>query len=78
MDISLIIAIGTSIIGALAWAIRALLARIDEMERQVALKTTEQEVRQIVSDKVEPIKESMKEVKLAIDKVYDLLIDAKK
>lgn len=74
MDISLIIAIGTTIIGAFAWAIKALISRLDDMQRQINAKVTEQEVRQTLDDKIIPIKESMSEVKIAVDKVYDLLI----
>ena len=74
MDISLIIAIGTMVAGAMAWAIKALISRLDEMQRQITNKVTEPELRQILDDKIVPIKESMADVKMTVDKAYDLLI----
>lgn len=74
MDISLIIAIGTMVAGAMAWAIKALISRLDDMQRQITSKVTEPELRQILDDKVVPIKESMADVKVTVDKAYYLLI----
>ena len=60
--------------GAMAWAIKALISRLDEMQRQITNKVTEPELRQILDDKIVPIKESMADVKMTVDKAYDLLI----
>jgi hypothetical protein len=48
--------------------------RLDTLERQMVTKTDEHEVRQLLSDKVDPIKESMSEIKEKVDKVIDLLL----
>jgi len=61
--------------GAVSYFIKVLvMERIDMLEQQMPTKMTEAETRLLLSDKIEPIKESMTEIKEKVDKVIDLLI----
>ena len=78
MDLTTIVTIGTfvasAVLGLIAHVVRSQVQRIDDLEHSIMRKTDESEVRQIVADKVDPIKESMSEIKEKVDKVIDLLI----
>lgn len=75
MDLSLFITIGSGVFGLFAYFVRVQMQRLDTLEQQIITKMTEEETRQILSDKVDPIKEDMAEIKLKVDKVIDLLIN---
>lgn len=66
--------IGTALLTLVAYFVRTQMIRLDELEKNMTTKMTDNEVRQILEDKIEPLKESMAEVKLKVDKVIDLLI----
>lgn len=75
MDLTLILSLVVpSVLGVVAYIVRAQMQRLDTLERQMITKTDEHEVRQLLSDKVDPIKESMSEIKEKVDKVIDLLL----
>lgn len=74
MDTSLLITAATGIAGIIAYFLRLQMQRLDTLEQQMPMKTTESEVRQILADKIDPIKESMSEIKDKVDKVIDLLL----
>jgi hypothetical protein len=74
-NIYVILFIASTLVGGLSYFVRSMIMqRLDELEKQIITRVTEQEVRQTLDDKITPIKESMIDVKVAVDKVYDLLI----
>jgi Tfp pilus assembly protein PilO len=74
MDTSLLITVATILLGIISFFLRAQMQRIDTLEDQIATKTSEAEVRQLLADKVDPLKEKMSEITEKVDKVIDLLI----
>lgn len=48
--------------------------RIETLENQIDLKVTDAEVRAIVTDKIEPLKENMQSVDRKLDFIIDHLI----
>lgn len=46
--------------------------KIEAVEQEVSRKTTHSEVKDLVSDKVEPIKEDLTEIKQMLNKLIDL------
>lgn len=51
--------------------------RIDMLEKRMQDRMTEQEVRQLLGDKIDPVQENIKEMKEKMDKIYDLLMTGK-
>lgn len=78
MDLTLVLSLVVpSVLGVVAYIVRAQMQRLDLLEQQMPMKMTEAEVRQVLADKVDPIKESMVEIKEKVDKVIDLLLKNK-
>jgi len=57
-----------------AWLMKSHVERISRLEVDVQLKTTEAEVRTILADKLDPIREDIKELKANSDRILDILL----
>lgn len=55
--------------------IRHIFMKLTELDIKVQQRMTQQEVRQLIDDKFDPIKESLQEVKLKLDKIFDRLLN---
>jgi septation ring formation regulator EzrA len=49
--------------------------RIDMLEKRLRDTMTEQEVRQLLGDKIDPVQDNIKEIKEKIDKLYDFMMN---
>jgi hypothetical protein len=58
----------------ITYILRSFGQRLDAIEEKLNHRITETEVRQIIADKVDPLKESLKEIKDKIDKLFDLIL----
>ncbi len=58
--------------------VKTIYGRVDHLEKQLPMKLDQQEVRQIVADKIDPMREDIHEIKAKLDRVMDILIDKKK
>jgi hypothetical protein len=56
---------------------KELMQRIKSLEEAVKTRTTEEEVRQLIDDKMESSKEDLHEIKARLDKIIDNLITKK-
>lgn len=63
-----------SILGFGAFLVKSLLNRLDLVETLVDSKVNELRVRELLSDKVDPIREDIQELKVKLDKITDLLM----
>jgi inactivated superfamily I helicase len=57
-----------------AWFMKAYVERVNNLEREVQTKTTESEVRIIMADKIDPMREDIHELKASVDKILDILL----
>lgn len=48
--------------------------RLDEMEVEVQQRTTEAEVRQLLQDKLDPIKDRVAAIDMKLDKLLDIVL----
>lgn len=62
------------LLGLGGYMAQTVLSRITKLERELPQKVTEDDVRQIVSDKIDPIREDIHELKIKIDRIFELLI----
>ncbi len=62
------------IIGIGSWVMRSMIQRLEEVERKVSIKTDENYVRQLLTDKIDPIREDIHELKAKLDKIVDILL----
>ncbi len=62
------------ILGIGTFIMKSIHMRLDEIEKVLPSKLNRGDVRQIVSDKIDPIHEDLKDLKDQVDKVIDLLI----
>lgn len=67
----------TFITALVAYFMNTVNSRIQKLEQEIKETPTEAEVRQIVDDKIEPIKDDIEEIKDKINKIYDILIYGK-
>lgn len=58
-------------LGALCTIYRKETSRIDELEEIVSRHVTDKHVRQILADKLDPIKEDLSEIKSKLDRIFD-------
>lgn len=63
-----------SILGFGAFLVRSLLNRLTEVEREVADKIDEPRVREIMADKIIPLKEDINKLEIKLDRIIDLLM----
>lgn len=77
-DLSLLtplLTIFSLIISPIVFIGRTMIKRIDNLEEAQKSYTTKEEVRLIVADKIEPIREDLSEIKTRIDKIMDHLVN---
>lgn len=73
--LTIILSIGIPSLSAMAaYLVKNLLHRLDNLETQLQSKTSDVEVRQLLTDKLEPINKALDEIKNQNDKLYDLYI----
>lgn len=65
----------SAIIGVGGFLGKLQMNRIQTLEEKLEHKITEKQTRQILTDKLEPIKEGLDDVQLKLDKLYDLLLN---
>lgn len=63
-----------SILGFGAFLVKSLLNRLDMVETAIQHKVDEPRVRELLADKVDPIREDIQELKVKLDKITDLLL----
>lgn len=68
--------LGSIVIGTIGYMMRNIFQRLSELEKFPAV--TEPEVRQIISDKVDPIKEDIHEIRKTIDHIFTLVYNQPK
>lgn len=56
------------------YLIRSLLNRLNALENSNDTKVTEVQVRQILADKIDPLRNTMDDIRFRLDKIYDLLL----
>ena len=62
------------IVGGATYFMKSLFERINTLEKEIPKKVEEVEVRQLLDDKIEPIREDIQELKITMGKIYDLLM----
>jgi hypothetical protein len=70
----LVYALIPTILGMIKYFMKSHTDRLDTLEKQMAMKLTELEVRQILSDKLDPLKDSIEDCKDRLDKILDMLL----
>lgn len=70
----LVYALIPTILGIIKYFMKSHTDRLDALEKQMPLKLTELEVRQILSDKLDPLKDSIEDCKDRLDKILDMLL----
>lgn len=63
-----------SLVALGGYALRNLLARIDQMETRLQKTVDENTVRQLIGDKLDPLREDLQEIKASINKLFDLYV----
>ncbi len=66
--------IGPAILMIAGWFMKSHVERISALEEKIEHKTTEMEVRLILSDKIDPMREDIHELKASVDKILDILL----
>lgn len=62
------------ICGVIGYLIRVQMGRIDMLEQHMVRKVEEPQVRQIIADKIDPLKEDIQQVNNKLDTIYNILI----
>ncbi len=60
------------VLGLGAFIVKSMMSRIDELEKKSNIYTSEPQVRQILGDKLDPIKEDLQDIKHSINKLFQL------
>lgn len=63
-----------TLIGIIGFFMKSILARIDILEKEIPSKLNETEVRQLLVDKIDPIREDIKDLQIKLDKIVDILL----
>lgn len=81
MDLNTIVLLGVPVISGLAWIYQDIKADIkevkedvEEVKTAVSTKLSDKEVRQIVADKIEPLREDLIEIKAQLTTLIDKLV----
>lgn len=84
MDDTILRVLGASapfILGGIVWIVKSYITsfsdRLDMLERQIVERITKNEAKELLTDKVEPIRQDIQELKVKVDKIYDIIIDNK-
>lgn len=64
-----------SAIGLGTWAMRSVMQRITDLEKSLPNKIEEEQVRTLLVDKLEPMREDIKELKDKVDKLIEMLLN---
>jgi len=78
MDITatqIIVFVGSAISGIVGFMIKDVYRRLTSLEKSGSV--TEPQVRQIIADKVDPIKEDLSEIKSKLDYLFNLFYSSK-
>lgn len=76
--IRLAITILTVLLAPVFYFWRNLVARVDALEQKLNDKADTDDVRTLIDDKVTPMKEDLKDIKVSIDKLLNHILDLKK
>lgn len=71
---SILLPIITAIAG---YFFKSLYERVERLEIKTSQFKTEEEIRQIINDKIDPIREDIKEIRTKLDQLLDLIINKK-
>lgn len=63
-----------TLLGIVKYLMKTHTDRIETLEKLMPMKMTEVEVRQILSDKLDPLKDSIEDCKERLDKILDMLL----
>lgn len=69
------IAVIPIISGMGAFIMKNILARLDRLEEETKSHISESEVRQVLDDKLDSIKSDVIEIKVALEKLFDLYVN---
>lgn len=67
----------TTFLGIFGYLVKDALGRLKRVEKSLEDKVTEQAVRQIVADKLDPIKEDLDEIKARVNQLLDMFLNDK-
>ena len=68
----------STLLGMSAFIMKSVFTRLDTLEQKINQAVTEEDVRSLLVDKIDPIKEDIHEIKQAIMKLYDLYFNERK
>jgi len=75
MDLASILSyLSLSVMGIIAYSAKRFHERILKLEDNVTQGMSEEQVRILLQDKLDPIREDMKELRVKMDRIFDLLI----
>ena len=74
----LIITLSGVVISAVVYIYKGIMQRIDRLEQDTADHLTAPEVRLLISDKIEPLHEDVRELKVSVERMLDHIIALKK
>lgn len=66
------------LISGAAYIVKNILDRLNVIEKETVTKLDEPAVRRLVNDKVDPLREDIKELKASTDRILDILLTNKK
>lgn len=78
-DIRLVVVYGVlPLVGGIGtFFVKSVLTRLNMLERELPAKPSEQEVRQLMLDKLEPLRDDVKDLNNKIERIIEILIDKK-
>lgn len=65
------------VIGIISYMMKSILNRLDQIEKTLPNKLEEPEVRQLLSDKIDPLSNDIQRFEVKLDKIMDILIQGK-
>ena len=66
-----------AVLGIGGYVMRSFVNRLDALEKRVQKTPDEEGVRLLVSDKLDPVREDIHELRGKIDRIFDLLLEMK-
>lgn len=80
MDVGTITLVAIPIMSGIAYhLVQNIMTRLNLLENKMKDVIAEPQVRQLISDKLDPIREDLKEIKAQLEKIYDRYVeDAKR
>jgi hypothetical protein len=64
--------------GPVIYLWRSVMARLDSLEADMKKKVSEEEVRQVIQDKIQPINEKCDDIKDSVNKILDHILNTRK